>query len=240
MGIIGGGAYADYVIAHERETIAVPDNIASAPAAAIPEVFLTAYRALFLEVRLNAGEWCIVRPATAGVGIAAVQLIRALGARSIGTSRSRERLDAVRRFGLDAGHVDSEGELGEAVRELTGGEGAAVLLDLLGGGYLAENLAALRDEGTQVLVGCLAGRKDKIDLGRFLQRRLKLTAMTMRSLPIERKIALARLFEARLTPLFATQRLHAFVDRKVAFAEAPQAHRLMESNQHCGKIVIAL
>lgn len=237
MGIVGGGAYADYLTVHERETLSVPRGLDAVQAAAIPEDFLTAYRALFLEGRLEPGEWCLIRAATSGVGIAAAQLAHALGAFSIGTSRSAERLERVLALGLDAGHVDGEGSLPEQVRDVSG-NGAAVVLDLLGGTHLGDNLASLRAEGTVVLVGLLAGRQAELDLGRFLMRRLTLRAMTMRSLPLERKIELARRFETRLAPLFAQGRLQPVVSHTLPFAEAPEAHRLMESNRHLGKIVL--
>ncbi|MGH8283508.1 MAG: NAD(P)H-quinone oxidoreductase [Gammaproteobacteria bacterium] len=240
MGIIGGGAYAERLVIHERETLRVPGQMTFTDAAAVPEAFLTAYRALYLEGGLVHGEWCLIRAATSGVGMAAVQLANVFGNRSIGTSRSAQRLEKVRASGLDAACVDSEDTLVECVRGITCGEGVSVVLDLVGGGHLAENLACLREEGTQVLVGAMAGREDRIDLGGFLNRRLKLKAMTMRSQPLERKIELARLFVRRLTPMFESGKLRACVDTVVPFSQAPEAHRRMEAGGHLGKIVIAL
>ncbi|MGA9851425.1 MAG: NAD(P)H-quinone oxidoreductase [Gammaproteobacteria bacterium] len=240
MGIIGGGAYAEKLVIHERETLRMPGQLTFTDAAAVPEAFLTAYRALYLEGGLAHGAWCLIRAVTSGVGMAAVQLAHVFGNRSIGTSRSVQRLEKVRALGLDAACVDGEDTLVERVRGITGGEGVSVVLDLIGGGHLAENLACLREEGTQVLVGAMAGREDRIDLGAFLNRRLKLKAMTMRSQPLERKIELARMFETRLTHLFESGKLQACVDKVVPFNDVPQAHRLMEAGGHQGKIVIAL
>ena len=240
MGIIGGGAYAEKLVAHERETLRVPEGLALTHAAAVPEAFLTAYRALYLEADLAHGEWCLIRAATSGVGMAAVQLAHAFGNRSIGTSRSAARLQKLAVLGLDAGLTESDGDLPKQVAGITGGAGASVVLDLLGGGYLAENLACLRDEGTLVLVGAMAGREDHIDLGIFLNRRLKLKAMTMRSQPLERKIELARMFEQRLAPWLEMGKLKTFVDKLVPFEDAPQAHRVMEAGGHLGKIVIVM
>ena len=240
MGLIGGGAYAEQLLAHERETIAVPTGLSMTQAAAVPEAFLTAYRALFLEGGLAHGEWCLIRAVTSGIGTAAVQLAHVFGSRSIGTNRSAARLGRVQALGLDAACVDGGEELVRRVTEITAGQGVSVVLDLVGGGHLAQNLACLRDDGTQVLVGAMAGREDHLDLGNVLRRRLTLRAMTMRSLPLERKIALARLFEQRLTPLFESRKLQPLVDRTVAFNDAPEAHRCMEAGAHLGKIVIAM
>lgn len=238
MGITGGGAYAESLVAHERETLRVPDGITLIDAAAIPEAFLTAYRALYQEGKLAHGEWCLIRAVTSSIGMAAAQLTKVLGNRSIGTSRSVERLERLAFLDLNAGHVQGSASLTERVTGVTDGEGVSVVLDLVGGGQLADNLACLRPEGTLVLVGAMAGREDRLDLGLFLHRRLRLVAMTMRSQPLERKIGFARLFEMRLTPLFRSGKLKPIVDKQVRFADAPEAHRLMEAGDHMGKIVI--
>ncbi|SEP09858.1 NAD(P)H-quinone oxidoreductase [Aquisalimonas asiatica] len=239
MGLVGGGAYAEQVVVNERETIAVPASLSITDAAAVPEAFLTAYRAIFLEGGLQPGGWCLIRAATSGIGIAAMQLTRAFGARSLGTSRSMERLNAVRHWGLDAAHAEQDGPLVDAVRQHTG-PGAHVILDLVGGsGYLEENMACLRPEGTQVVVGIMAGRDDSIDMGTLLFKRLTLRAMTMRSLPLERRIGLAQLFTERLAPFFAEGRLKPVVDTVRPFDQAREAHELMESGVHTGKIVLA-
>src|SRR5699024_6111057 len=141
--------------------------------------FLTAYRAVFLEAGLAPGQWCLVRGATSGVGQAALQLIRALGARSIATSRSQQRLDALDSIEYDLGLVDGEAGVAKSVQDQTGG--AHVVLDFVGADALDDNLAALRAEGTQVLVGLMSGRKAEINLGAMLMRRLTIRAMTMRS-----------------------------------------------------------
>lgn len=238
MGLIGGGAYAEQVVTHERETLDLPPELALTDAAAIPEAFLTAYRALYLEGGLQPGQWCLVRGATSGVGQAALQLIRALGARSIATSRSRERLDGLQSIGFDLGLVDGSEGVAAAVQAHTGG--AHVVVDFIGAPVLADNLAALRPEGTQVMVGLMAGAKTEINLGTMLMRRLKLRAMTMRSQPLERKIEFAQIFNERLLPLFAAGRLQPAVDRVFAFDDAVAAHQYMESGQHAGKLVLAL
>lgn len=240
MGLVAGGAYAERVRVHERETLRVPAGLESIDAAAIPEAFLTAWRAVFVVGGLEPGGLCVVRAATSGVGTAAVQVVRALGGRSLGTSRSPERAAAVQTIGADHVAVDGERPLAEAVHAINDGEGADLVLDLLGGGHLEENLAALRPEGSLVIVGLMAGRRDEIDLGAVLMRRLAIRPMTMRSLPLERRIALTRRFERTVMPRFETGALRPIVDHVVPFVEAPEAHRLMEAGGHLGKLVLSL
>jgi len=238
MGLVGGGAYAEQLVVHERETLSVPAGLTMTDAAAIPEAFMTAWRALFLEAGLASGQWCLVRGATSGVGQAALQLIRALGARSIATSRRQERLDMLSDIGFDLGLVDGDRGVAEAVHEHTGG--AHVVLDFVGAAALADNLASLREDGTQVLIGLMGGRRAQIDLGAVLMRRQRLVAMTMRSLPLERKILLARKFNDRLLPLFEGGKLVPRVDRVFDFEDAVEAHRLMESGAHLGKLILSV
>ncbi|MCS4502647.1 NAD(P)H-quinone oxidoreductase [Arhodomonas aquaeolei] len=239
MGLVGGGAYAERVLVHERETLPVPAGMDDDRAAAIPEAFLTAWRAIALEGGLRPGGFCVVRAATSGIGTAAVQLVRAMGARSLGTGRDAARLDAVRAHGMDAAFVDDgEASLADAVHGANGGEGADMILDLVGGDGLPAALTALRAEGTLVLVGMMGGRRTELNLGAVLMRRLTLRAMTMRSLPLERRIQVVRAFEAEMLPLFAHGGLAPVLDRTVAFAQAPEAHRIMESGQHLGKLVL--
>lgn len=244
MGLVGGGAYAEKVVVHERDTLTVPAHYDYAQAAAMPEAFLTAYRALYLVGGLQAGQWVLVRGATSGVGQAALQLARALGARSIATSRHQKRLDDLgKRFkslglaqAFDLGLVDGEAGISESVQEKTGG--AHLVTDFVGAPVLADNMAALRDEGRQVQVGIMGGAKTEINMGTVLMRRLNLVAMTMRSLPIERKIELAQIFNDRLLPLFENGRLRPVLDQTFDFARAVEAHQTMEAGDHLGKLVL--
>lgn len=244
MGLIGGGAYAEQIVVHERETLAQPAHYDHASAAAVPEAFLTAYRGLFLEGALAPGQWALVRGATSGVGVAALQLIAALGSRSIATSRGQARLDELstrfKSLGLgpafDLAAVDGDNGVAERVQHQTGG--AHVVLDFVGASALEDNLAALRDEGRQVQIGIMGGAKTELNMGTLLMRRLSLVAMTMRSLPLERRIDMARVFDDRLRPLFEAGRLRPMVDQTFDFEHANEAHAAMESGSHLGKLVL--
>ena len=244
MGLIGGGAYAEKLVVHERDTLTIPEHYDYAQAAAMPEAFLTAYRALYIEGGLKAGQWVLIRGATSGVGQAALQLAHALGARTIATSRHQKRLDDLtKRFkalglppAFDIGLVDGEDGVAERVQARTGG--AHLVVDFVGAPALADNLAALRDEGRQVQVGIIGGAKTELNMATLLMRRLSLVAMTMRSLPIERKIALAQIFNDRLLPLFESGRLRPVLDQTFAFEQAVDAHKAMEAGNHLGKLVL--
>lgn len=238
MGILGGAGYAELVVVHERETIRVPDGMNLVDAAGVPEVFVTAYDALWVQAGLQPGMWCLIRPATSGVGIAACQLARALGARSIGTSRSAERLEAMRRWGLDEGLVDAGPDLPDAVKRITGGAGVAAVLDMLGAGCTEAHLQCLALRGTVVVIGLMAGSHDSIHLGMLLARRARVVGTVLRSRPLEEKIQCARIFEERLLPLFARGALKPFVDIALPLDQAAEAHRRMENGQHLGKIVL--
>ncbi len=237
MGLVPGAAYAEFVVTNEREAIRVPEGLDALQAAAVPEDFMTAYRALYLEGGLQPGEWALVRPCTSGVGLAAIQLIHAFGGRSVGTSRSAQRIEGAREQGMDVACLDGEGALPQRVRDATGG-GVAVALEMLGGKALADSLSSLRTDGRLVLVGLLAGRSAELDLGAVLFRRLGLKAMTMRAQPPEERIRVARLFSDRVVPLFDSERLRPLVSLTFGFDDTPQAHAAMADNQHLGKIVI--
>ncbi|MCK0536667.1 zinc-binding dehydrogenase [Alcanivorax quisquiliarum] len=242
MGLVPGCAYAEFIVAHEREVLTIP-NIEGAPldfahAATLPEAFLTAYRALVLEGGLQSGQWCLVRPASAGVGLAAVQLAAALGARPIGSSRDPGNLATAREMGL-AAQVRDDASISAALQQITGGEGVAVMLDMVGPDWDAL-LPGLRVEGTLVLIGILGGNRTSLDLGGLLFRRQRLAAMTMRSQPLENRIRLARIFDDRLAPLFAAARLRPLPLEQFPFAEAPAAHQHMLNSAFSGKRVIVL
>ena len=238
MGIVGGGGHAEYLCVHEREAMRVPDELSWEEAAAVPEVFLTAYDALFRQLGVRVGERLLIHAVGSGVGTAAVQLARVAGAPTLGTSRTAEKLERARELGLEVGIDASAADWAAAVERETGGEGVSAILDLVGGGYLEGNLRVLAPLGRAIVVGTIAGRKAELDLGLLLRKRLRLLGTVLRSRPLEEKIALARDFSAHALPLFASGRLRPVVDRVFGFDRVREAHALMESNDTFGKIVL--
>lgn len=239
MGLAGGGAMATRLVVPAREVLPVPRGLDLVTAAAIPEAFLTAYDALVRQGRLGSGEVALVHAVGSGVGTAAVQIARAVGARPVGTSRTGSKLDRAKDLGCEAGVLVEDGRFAEAVRALTGGGGADVLLDPVGAAYLGENLAALAPLGRMVLIGLLGGQSGEIPLGLVLARRLRIYGSVLRSRAPEEKATLARDAARHLVPLFDDGRLRPVVDTVRPMAEIREAHRQMAANETFGKIVLA-
>jgi putative PIG3 family NAD(P)H quinone oxidoreductase len=238
MGIIGGGAHAEHVVTHERELIPVPARLSWEDAAAIPEVFLTAYDALFTRLDLRPGERVLVHAVGSGVGTATLQLARLAGASVIGTSRSPDKLARACALGLEHAVDASHGDWAAAVESLVGLGGVHAIVDLVGGDYLRGNLRVLALRGRLVIVGLTAGRTTELDLGMVLGKRLHIVGTTLRSRPIEEKIALARDFTDRVMPFFESGRLVPVVERVFSFGDIRAAHELLASNATFGKVVL--
>ncbi|CAN5313929.1 NAD(P)H-quinone oxidoreductase [soil metagenome] len=239
MGIVGGGAQAEYVCVHEREAIRVPQELGLDEAAAIPEAFVTAFDALVNQLGLKIGEHLLIHAVGSGVGTAALQLGKAMGATVIGTSRTAEKLKRATEFGMDAAIDTSRQELAEAIDGATGGEGLDAVLDLVGGALLEATLPTLASGARVVLVGTVAGSRAEFDLGLLLRRRVRVIGTVLRSRPLEEKIALARSFSRNALPLFIAGRVRPVVDSVLPFTAIGEAHRRMEENDTFGKIVLS-
>jgi NADPH:quinone reductase-like Zn-dependent oxidoreductase len=239
MGIVGGGGHAEYLCVHEREAMPVPKAMSWEDAAAIPEVFLTAYDALFNRLALGTGETVLIHAVGSGVGTAGVQIARVTGARVVGTARSPEKLERAKELGLDVAIDSSRGDWAAQVEAAIGVERVHALLDLVGGNYLEGNLRVLASRGRIVVVGLTAGGNAPFNMGVLLRKRLTIVGTMLRSRPPEEKFALTRDFAERGVPLFESGRLKPVVDRVFGFDEIGAAHKLMESNDTFGKIVLA-
>ncbi len=237
MGIAGGGAYAEYVTVPASTLVRAPEGLDLHEAAAIPEAFMTAYDAVFLQEGLAAGETLLVHAAGSGVGTAAIQLARAAGAHTVGTSRTPDKLERARDLGLHEALVADE-TWPERVLEVTHGRGADVILDLVGGAYLAGNQRVLAPLGRHVVVGTPSGARADIDLGALMRRRASIRGTVLRARSTEEKAQLARAFEERVVPWFEDGWVKPIVDRTFAPDEAAAAHRLMQENRTFGKLLI--
>lgn len=239
MGLVGGGAMAEFVTVHQGEALPVPDGLSFAEAAAIPEAFLTAYDALVTRGRTAPGERVLVHAVGSGVGTAAVQIARHLGAGVLGTSRSADKLARATVYGLDQGIDTSRTSFREAV-----GEPVHVILDVLGGPALADNMAVLAPRGRLVMLGHLAGNTAAaVDLGPILRKRLEIIGTVMRTRTLDERIPLVREFAERMLPLFDQRIEHAaplrpVVEQVFPMAELADAHRLMEGNETFGKVIV--
>jgi putative PIG3 family NAD(P)H quinone oxidoreductase len=232
MGIVGGGGMATHVVTHERAVVPVPQGMALDRAAAIPEVFFTAYDAMFTQAKLGIGETILVHAVASGIGTAVIQLARAVGATSIGTSRTPAKLARCTELGLDRGVAMAEGKLPDDVR-------ADVILDMVGGNYLEQDLRAIRPRGRIVIVGLLAGATAQLNLGAVLNKRATIIGTVLRSRSLEEKAALSSEIAHRLIPLFESGSLQPVIDQVMPIADVRKAHQLMERNDTFGKLVLA-
>ena len=237
-GITGAGAYAELLCIHERTTVRVPESIELSSAAAIPEAFMTAWDGLE-QGDFAPGGSVVIHAIGSGVGTAAAQLVAAAGGIVIGTSRTRDKLERVRAFGVNDGALLDE-PWDELARARTGGAGVDVVLDFIGIATLERNLNAVRVGGRIVQIGTLAGTRGEIDAGRLMQKRAAWIGTTLRARAIEEKIRLARRFERLVMPQFAAGRLRPVIDKTYPFDEIAESHRRMESNASFGKIVVTV
>ena len=238
MGIVAGGGYAERVVVDERVAVAVPAGTDMTAAGAIPEVYMTAYDAVFLQAGLRRGETLLIHAVGSGVGTAALQLARRAGAHTIGTSRTASKLERAAAMGLELG-VPGGKAWDEAVMDATGGRGADVILDLVGAPYLARNQAAIALGGRHVVVGVPGGIRASLDLRLLMARRARIFGTVLRARSVEEKADLAREFTESVLPGFADGALEPAMDRVFPAARAADAHRRMEANENFGKIVIA-
>ena len=234
MGLVGGGGHAEYVAVHQDEALAIPAKLSWTEAAAIPEAFLTAWDALTTRGRLQKGERVLLHAAASGVGTAAIQIARHLGAITVGTTRSAEKLKTLKTLGLDEGIDTSVRGFREQLSAPVN-----VIIDPLGAPAYADNLASLALHGRLVMLGFLQGSKlDQVDLTVMLQKRLTVVGTVMRARSAEERRAIAGEYQAHLLPLFERGVLKPIVGDVVPMPEIAEAHATMEKNETFGKVVL--
>jgi len=242
FGITGGGAQAELVVVPESNLARIPAELDWVEAGAMPEVFITAHDALFTRAGLHMGERVLIHAAASGVGTAAIQVAHAAGATVYGTSRTADKLERIRdlNLGLDASVAvgDTPANFAEAVQKWTNGAGVDVILDLVGGNYLAENREALALRGRLICVGTMAGAKSEIDLGLLLRKRVTIIGTMLRGRSVEEKAEATRLFASAVLPLVSRGAIRPVIDRVYPADEIRDAHERMESNASFGKIVL--
>jgi NADPH2:quinone reductase len=237
--VIGGG-YAEYCVAHESHALPIPVGLSMAQAAAVPETFFTVWHNVFQRGDLKAGETLLVHGGSSGIGTTAIQLAKALGARVIVTAGSTEKCDACRRLGADVAINYRSEDFVAVTKSSTGGAGANVILDMVGGDYIERNYEAAAVEGRVVQIAFQGSPRSNVDFRRIMLKRLHHTGSTLRSRTVADKAAIARAVEQNAWPLIAAGRVAPVMDQTFPLAQAADAHARMESSAHIGKIVLTV
>ncbi len=237
MGIVSGSAYAGQLVIHERQAMATPAGMSLVDAAAIPEVFITAWDALVVQGGLTSGRWALVHAGASGVGTAAIQICRAIGARIIVTC-STGKVQSCRDLGADVVVDYNTQDFVEVVQSSTDGAGVDVVLDVIGGDYVERNVASLAVKGRIIQVGVMAGKPVPFNVGALLAKRATITGTVLRARPLEEKIAISQRFASEMLPLFAAGRLRPVIDSVYGFDDIAAAHEHMAANANVGKIVV--
>lgn len=241
FGIAAGEAQAEYLIARADALMKVPDRLTFTEAACVPEAFITAHDAVIMQAGLQSGEMLLVHAVGSGVGLAALQIAKARGAIVIGTSRTEEKLERCREYGLDAGLViDDPTSFADQVLEASGGRHADVILDLVGGAYFEENLKCLALKGRLMLVGLTSGRTAQFDLGLALTKRARITGTVLRSRTDAEKAAATQAFASDILPLLENGTVRPTLDRVFNASDAAAAYDYLASNESFGKVCLEM
>jgi NADPH2:quinone reductase len=238
--LIAGGGYAEYCVAPTAQCLPKPGNLSFAEAAGLPETYFTVWSNVFDRARLAAGESLLVQGGTSGIGVAAIQLAAALGNTVYATAGSDEKCDACSQLGATRAINYRTEDFVEVIRNETSGRGVDVILDMVAGDYLPREIQSLADDGRLVIIALLGGSKAPLDMSAVLRRRLTVTGSTLRPRSVEFKAAIARRLQDVVWPLIEAGRIKPMLFRTFPLARAADAHRLMESSQHVGKIVLAV
>jgi tumor protein p53-inducible protein 3 len=238
MALLPGGGYAELASVHHGSAMRVPAALTDAEAAAFPEVFLTAFLNLFMLAGVKAGESVLIHGGGSGVGTASIQLLGLAHARSIVTAGSDAKCEQCLRFGADVAINYTAGPFAPKVRTATSDLGANIILDSIGGAYLAQNLEALANGGRLVLIGLMKGAKAELDLATVLRRHLRIYGSTLRTRPVAEKAEIVTAFLARFGGALTAGQLRPPLYQTLPLADAAQGHRMMQGSEHFGKIVL--
>jgi putative PIG3 family NAD(P)H quinone oxidoreductase len=236
--LLAGGGYAEKVAVPAGQLLPVPNAITLVEAAALPETVCTVYANVFLGARLQRGETLLVHGGGSGIGTTAIQLGKQAGAIVAVTAGSQEKLDACKQLGADLLINYREDDFAERLLELTDGHGADVILDIIGAGYLAKNLAALAQDGRIANIGLQQGRRAELDFGLLMAKRGTIMSTTLRARPAEQKASIVAAVAGSVWPLVDTGALRPVIYQELPMARADEAHRLMTASTHTGKIVL--
>jgi putative PIG3 family NAD(P)H quinone oxidoreductase len=236
--LLAGGGYAEKVLVPAGQVMPLPDGVDLVTAGALPEVACTVWSNVFMVAGLQPGETLLVHGGAGGIGNLAIQLAKALGARVVTTAGSPEKLDLCRELGADVAVSYRDQDFVQEVKAATDGRGADVILDNMGAKYLDRNVSALATEGRLVIIGMQGGVKGELNIGKLLAKRGAVIATSLRSRPVEEKAAICAAVVEHVWPLVADRSVRTIVHATLPLEKADDAHRLMESGEHVGKIVL--
>ena len=236
--LTAGGGYAEYCAAPLAQCLPVPAGFSMVEAASLPETFYTVWTNVFDRAGLSEGETLLVQGGTSGIGVTAIQLATAMGHRVFATAGSDDKCRACEELGAERGINYRDEDFVAVVKELTGGRGVDVVLDMVGGDYVAREIDCLADDGRIAIIALLGGAKATVDLGQVLRRRLSISGSTLRPRPVAFKEAIARRLRERVWPLLEAGKVKPVIYKVFPLDQAAEAHTLMESSTHVGKIVL--
>lgn len=236
--LVQGGGYAEYCTAPVEQCLPIPGGLNAIEAAALPETFFTVWSNVFDRAHLAGDETVLVHGGTSGIGVTAIQMAAALGHRVFATAGSDDKCRACEELGAERGINYRTEDFAEVVKSATGGKGADVILDMVGGDYIARDIACLADDGRIAVIALLGGSKSMVDLGQLLRRRLTITGSTLRPRSIAFKAVIAANLRHRIWPLIETGKIRPVIHQIFPLEQAAAAHTLMESSAHVGKLVL--
>ncbi|WP_075792458.1 NAD(P)H-quinone oxidoreductase [Massilia putida] len=236
--LVQGGGHAEYCAAPLAQCLPVPKGLSPLEAAALPETYFTVWSNVFQRAALAAGESLLVQGGSSGIGTTAIQLAKALGHRVFATAGSKDKCRACEDLGAERAIDYKTEDFAAVIKELTNGKGVDVVLDMVGGDYVAREIGCLADDGRIVIIALLGGAKANVDLGQVLRRRLTITGSTLRPRPVAFKAQIARELRERVWPLLEAGKIKPVIYQTFPLEEAAAAHTLMESSAHVGKIML--
>ena len=236
--LVAGGGYAELCVAPVGQCLPVPQGLTDIEAASLPETFFTVWSNVFDRVRLQAGETLLVQGGTSGIGVTAIQMAKALGAQVIATAGSDEKCSACLALGADHAINYKTADFSVEAKRLADGKGVNVILDMVAGSYVAREVECLAEDGRLVIIAVQGGVKAEFNAGMVLRKRLTITGSTLRPRPIAFKTAIAQSLRAKVWPLLESGAIKPVIFKTFPADAAAQAHALMESNQHIGKIIL--
>jgi putative PIG3 family NAD(P)H quinone oxidoreductase len=238
--LVHGGGYAEYCVTPEVQALPVPRGLSMIEAASLPETFFTVWGNVYDRARLAPGESLLVQGGTSGIGVTAIQMAKATGNRVFATAGSDEKCAACMRLGAEKAINYKTQDFAAEIKAATAGKGVNVILDMVGGDYVPKELKILADDGRLVFIAFLRGPKTELDINELMRRRLTLSGSTLRPRPVEFKGYLARNLREKIWPLIEAGRIKPEIYKTFRLEQASEAHRLMETSEHIGKLVLTV